>query len=157
MTILAETDEQIKKRKKGIGSKNHSAIQFSLIVAFAMTYGKSWKAIPELSLEIDGAEKIPDISLYQEIDITPARDVIKMQEMPLGVIEILSPTQPIADLVQKAEQYFSAGIQSYWLVIPSTQSIYVYKNTLEYNVFSHKETLIDNQLSIELDLTQVFH
>jgi Uma2 family endonuclease len=39
-------------------------------------------------------------------------DKIRMEMPPLGVIEILSPTQTLNDLTDKAISYFAHGVKS---------------------------------------------
>ncbi|MCP3930113.1 MAG: Uma2 family endonuclease [Bacteroidetes bacterium] len=156
MEAVYETQEQIKRRKKSMGSKNHSGIQYSLIIQLAFKYHNIYKTIPELSLEIDGNEKIPDLSIYKNFNIIPGNDETKVTDLPLGVIEILSPTQRLSELVAKSRLYFDAGISSYWLVIPEVRSIYVYSEKEKYKVYTYEDTLIDKKLNIELELAKVF-
>ena len=106
MELILETQEDIKRRKKGMGSKNHSILQYNLILELGIKYRKIYKFIPELSLEIDGAEKIPDVAIYKKIKVTPGYDETKVKDLSLGVIEILSPTQSLTELVVKARTYF---------------------------------------------------
>lgn len=154
--IILETDEQIKRRKKGMGSKKHSWLQYLLILELSIRYKRKFKLIPELSLDLNGVEKIPDISVYEEFDVSADEDEIRVKDLPLGVIEILSPSQAVQDLVLKANEYFDAGIGSYWLVLPSLRSIYVYSQKGECEVYTQKDILKDKKLGIELDLSTIF-
>ncbi len=156
MELVLETQEEIKIRKKGMGSKHHSSLQESLIVQMAFKYYGVYRTVPELSLEIDGKERIPDLAIYKSYKIVPGYDEIKTKDMPLGVIEILSPTQRLTELVHKSRMYFDAGIKSYWLVLPDVSSIYVYSQKDTHQVFTSKDTLIDKNLNIELELAKVF-
>jgi Uma2 family endonuclease len=79
-----------------------------------------------------------------------------MTEMPLCAIEIISPTQNPIDFLIKRRQYFDAGIQSYWLVLPDPKSVYVYSSPDEFEVYSYREVLKDEVLGIELPLAEVF-
>ncbi|MCS7036323.1 MAG: hypothetical protein RMJ33_10990 [Saprospiraceae bacterium] len=47
-------------------------------------------------------------------------------------------------------------MQSYWLVLPDLQSVYVLRDAEEYEVFTHRNVLTDRVLDVELDLRQVF-
>ena len=42
-------------------------------------------------------------------------DILRMSEMPLLAIEVLSPKQGIYDILEKFKLYFSLGVQSCWL------------------------------------------
>ena len=100
---------------------------------------------------------VPDIALYpSSVAFIPALDEVKMEEKPLGVIEILSPTQSLSELIEKSVKYFESGVKSYWLVLPALQNIYVFHAPGEYQMFTHKETLKDETLGIELNLKEVF-
>ena len=156
MELVLETQEQIKRRKKGMGSKNHSILQLNLILELSIKYRKVYRFIPELSLDIEGNEKIPDVSIYKQIKATPGKDETRMKDLPLGVIEILSPTQSLTELVVKARTYFDAGILSYWLVAPDVRTIYVYSDSDTNRVYTHRDTLIDEKLGLELPLMTLF-
>ena len=77
-------------------------------------------------------------------------------EAPLVAIEILSPTQSLTELITKSAQYFEDGVKSYWLVLPDLTCIYVFDAPLQYQFFSKHDTLVDEQLKLELDLQEVF-
>ena len=79
-----------------------------------------------------------------------------MTETPLCVIEILSPKQDLTELIQKSSEYFKKGVKSYWLVLPSLQSIYVFSAPGEYENFNRKDILKDEQMDIELNLKDIF-
>lgn len=112
--------------------------------------------MPELSLKISPKDKVPDLAIYKKLEFTPGLDEVKVKEMPLGVIEILAPSQSMSELISKSRKYFDAGIKSYWLVLPDVLTVYVYKAPGDFEVFSKKEILKDRQLGIELDLGEVF-
>jgi Uma2 family endonuclease len=90
------------------------------------------------------------------LELTPGDDELRMTNMPLGVVEILSPTQSLTELITKSTEYFKAGVKSYWLALPDLKSIYVFSAPNEYEVFSKEELLMDVQLGIELPLKEIF-
>jgi Uma2 family endonuclease len=116
---------------------------------------KRYSVYSELSIEIEGKEYIPDISVYSKRKFNPSHDIIRMTEMPLLSIEILSPTQIIQELIDKIQIYLNAGVQSCWLVIPSTCTITVY-NDLERMSSYGKDNVIDDKLNISLPLSEIF-
>ena len=156
MQAILETDEEIKRRKKGMGSKHHSIIQGNLIIQLAFKYLEVYQAIPELSLDLNGKEKVPDLSIYKKDSISYGEDEIRMTNLPLCAVEILSPKQALSDLVDKSDVYFDAGISSYWLVVPQLQSIYVYSAKKTFKVYTRENTLVDSLLDIELELEKIF-
>jgi Uma2 family endonuclease len=143
------------ERGKPMPSKNHAIVQANLLLAIQPRYPQ-YRVLPELSIDFPIRDRVPDLTFYQNITFTPGQDEITMSEMPLGLVEILSPTQNLSDLMAKCREYFTAGVQSYWLVIPDLQTIYVYYSTEDFEIFAKKETLTDKKLGIELNLSEIF-
>ncbi len=156
MEAILLSDEEIKRQKKGMGSKIHSLIQENLIVQIAFKYFDIYRAIPELSLDFDGTEKVPDLCIYKRNTIDVKEEEIRMKKLPLCVVEILSPKQVLSDLIKKSQIYFDYNIPSYWLVVPELESVYVYTAKNEREVFTVKDILKDTILDIELDLSKIF-
>ena len=85
-----------------------------------------------------------------------AADRIVMEKMPLTTIEILSPTQALKDLTDKARAYFQAGVKSCWIVLPDQQGVFVYDGPTKYEYFHGSDVLRDSATGIELDLAPLF-
>jgi len=134
-------------------SFNHSYVQSTLIGALLSL--KQYSVLSELSLEIEGREYVPDICLYSKRKIDLLEDILKMTEMPLLAIEILSPSQVIQELTNKIKIYLNAGIQSCWLVVPTMRTIAVY-NELETVSSYSKDEIMDKKLDINLSLDEIF-
>ncbi|MCP4661391.1 MAG: Uma2 family endonuclease [bacterium] len=105
------------ERGKPMPSKNHGLVQLFLGVAFSR-HEEQYTIIPELSLELGGRPLVPDLCVYPKLPIDWLHDEIKMTEPPLTVVEILSPTQGMDELIRKADAYFQAGVKSCWIVQP---------------------------------------
>ncbi|MEM7348769.1 MAG: Uma2 family endonuclease, partial [Chloroflexota bacterium] len=82
--------------------------------------------------------------------------ILKMEEMPLVAIEVLSFRQFTSTLVEKFAAYFDLGIQSCWLVDPLTRSIHVYSSMDKWQTFSINDTLLDEKFDIQFPVAQVF-
>jgi len=143
------------ERGKPAPSKNHAIIQRNLLFMLSLQL-KNLDVLPELSLNINGKERIPDLAVFPSVSFMPFADEIKVAQAPLTTIEILSSTQKISDLTSKSGEYFDFGVQSYWLVIPELRSIYVFSSKDKHEVFANEEILTDTALGIELDLKRVF-
>jgi len=133
-------------------SVNHSYVQAKLTTLLG-NY-KQYSIFTELSIEIEGKEYVPDICVYPKREMDFFHDVIRMTELPLLVIEVLSPSQIMQELVDKIEIYLNAGIQSCWLVTPITYSITVFSDMRKPKTFT--EQVIDDKLNISLSLSEVF-
>lgn len=111
--------------------------------------------LTEVTILID-KEYVPDVAVYPKCPIDfLAEDALRMTEMPLTAIEILSPSQTLQDALDKFKIYFGAGIKSCWLVVPATQTITVYTAPNQGRVF-HSGELIDPALDIRLPLDAIF-
>ncbi|MBO0934652.1 Uma2 family endonuclease [Fibrella sp. HMF5036] len=102
-------------------------------------------------------DTVPDIAIYPKLQIDFFHDVTSMTEMPLTVIEIVSPSQSDAEIIAKFERYFNAGVKSCWLVLPSFQAISVYSAFGKYRFFSENDTVVDPVTTIECPLGDVFN
>ncbi len=143
------------ERGKPMPSKNHSFVQTRLIVAFATQFTQ-YQVLSELSLQLGSSEKVPDLAIFENIKFTYNEDEIRVSQIPLAVVEILSPTQNLTELLVKAHAYFDNGVQSYWLVLPALRSIYVFSSPSESEVYTQKDILKDELLGIELELKKIF-
>ena len=150
-----------------VGSFNHSCLQTNVSTLLKNT-GKYTVCI-ELSLDLSNLdlsqfdlkakeELKPDICIYPKRKINPTHDILKMSEMPLLAIEILSPKQGTYDILEKFKAYFELGIQSCWLVIPSNLSITVYSNIDNFKNFVNdlSDEIIDSVLDIRLPIQDIF-
>lgn len=135
VTTLPQLDYEI-ERNKPKPSKNHSVIQANLSGLFFMNYRKKYRFMSEISLGLESWDSVPDLAIFPKMDIDFLHDEIKITQTPLGVIEILSPSQAIQDLNNKAENYFHHGVKSVWIVIPSLRAIAIFDTSYEYQMFT---------------------
>ena len=157
--ILIKSQYEI-ERNKPMPSLNHGIVQANIIGLFFLLYFKQYRLISELSTKLDEQKQVPDIAIYSKdninVQFNALNDQITTSEVPLCTIEILSPTQSLSELTNKAKRYFKNGVQSYWLILPEMRTIYVFSSIDEYEVYSKEEILLDKVLNVELKLTEVF-
>jgi len=144
------------ERNKPIPSLNHSLIQINIALALGPILKNRFRLASELSLDLQGWLSTPDLCFLPIRKIDPNNDIIKFDQEPLRVIEILSASQNPGDLVSKAYQYFEKGVKSCWIVIPSLTNIHVFSDPTTYEVYKSNETLVDKVLDIELPLEEIF-
>jgi Uma2 family endonuclease len=124
--MLTERENNIWRREeeRRESSFNHSYICAEILEQ--LYANKAIKALPELTLAIERG-LTPDISIYPREKVTPnfLKDYAKYPEMPLLAIEIISATQNIQDLLEKAETLIAHGIQTVWTIEPFTNTIFV--------------------------------
>lgn len=158
--FLEEELEDIDK----VGSFNHGYVQMRVGSLFEQS-GK-YTPVSELTLDVRNVdlsrfdirsrEEIkPDISLYPKRGLSRPRDILRMNEMPLLAVEIVSPKQGLYDLVEKIKVYFELGINSCWLIEPTINAVTVYASSDEWETYTRGE-IIDPVLEIRLTVEEIF-
>jgi len=138
-----------------IMSINHSKLIHRLSVALDR-YHDQYEILPELELELPTGKCKPDVSIYLKLPTDWLNDVVFFNQPPILAVEILSPKQALNELTDKAyKQYFPAGVQSVWLVIPVLQVIHVLLPNGTKSVYG-QGVLTDPVTQIELNLDHLF-
>lgn len=150
----ALTDYEI-ERGKPMPSFNHAKIQLRIGQQLLNTYEDQFDILSELSLEAPNLPSVPDISIFPAKPSDWLDDEIKVSEIPLTVVEILSPSQTVTELTNKAKAFFATGVKSYWLVQPTFRSVVVLQPGADELVF-HNNLLTDPTNSISIDLKKIF-
>lgn len=165
MSELLE-NEIIEDEDSSMGSINHSITQVR--IASLLNNDERFTVMTELSLDINQQnfsqygikakdEIKPDICLYPNTIDWQDIDIPKMTEMPLLAIEILSPSQSLEMLKNKVYAYFSLGVKSCWLAIPSIEAIDIYSQPKQHRTFTMNDTeVVDELLEIHLPIQKVF-
>ena len=143
------------ERGKPMPSKNHSMLQLRIGAELLYHYSDRYNAYSELSLEAPNPSYVPDLCLFPVEPSNWREDEVRVSEVPLTVIEIVSPSQTDTELTEKSKAYFAAGVKSYWLVQPVLRTIFVLLPTGDELVF-HNDILTDPTNSISIDLKKVF-
>lgn len=153
-----ETQETIsdyeRERGKPMPSKAHGYIQWNLSVALA-AFRDQYTGFSELTLELDGRELTPDLSVYPKTDVDLVHDELRVTDPPLLAVEIASPTQNIQDLIDKIDFLLDAGVQSCWLVQPPLQTVTVFSGNMDGTTAS-SGSVTDPVLDIEVSLKAIF-
>ena len=146
------------ERGKPMPSWNHALLQSNLIFLLRLRYNQTHTFLSELSLRWEQADQktVPDVTIYARPPHYLAADQITVSEVPDTTIEILSPTQGLAELTDKVEYYLTAGVKSCWIVLPGFRSVVVSTELGVYQTFDQRETLHDPATGIELELAPLF-
>lgn len=137
-------------------SFNHGSVQANLIYLLKSLYNNHFRIVSELSLDLSDWPSVPDLSIYPKKPLDFKNDVVEMTEPPLGIIEIISPSQSLNELTAKARDYFKHGVKSCWIVMLPLTNIHVFSSPDDYEVFRAHETLHDPALDISIPLKEVF-
>ena len=154
-TLAPDISDYELERGKPMPSLNHAFIQRNLLILNA-GLGIEYLVLPELSLALDAQKAVPDVSVFLRSAIDLTVEQIAVTVAPRTAIEIFSPTQVLAELLEKAGRYFAAGVQSYWLVVPELRAVAVYSAPKKYRYFYNGDTLVDPATGAELVVSQLF-
>lgn len=135
-------------------SFNHAYIGANLVLLFGKL--SVYTILVEVSVEIQGREYVPDIALYSKRKMQRSEDIIRMTEMPLLAIEVLSPKQSTQDVIDKIKVYFENGIKSCWFINPTIYTVTVYKSLKEFTTYVENTTLQDDNLGIKMNVSEIF-
>jgi len=111
------------------------------------------EVLPELTLAI-GNGLTPDISIYPKEQIKPDfwNDITRFEQPPLVAIEVVSPSQNIQDLLEKARLLTNSGAKTVWTIEPFSHSIWV---TTEKETRLFHNTIIESE-GIKVDFQKIF-
>lgn len=155
MEAIIDRSEYEQERGKPMPSKNHSILQSRLSFELTLHYQETYSFLPEVKLNTPPVDMVPDIAIYPLIEFDSLHDETKMDEMPLGAIEIISPSQGDQELVDKISRYFDFGVKSCWIVQPTFRIVTVFSDKNTFRPFIEGE-LNDPVLNIQLDLKRIF-
>jgi Uma2 family endonuclease len=138
-------------RTEKMPSLNHSYICAQ--VMRQLLQDDSIQPLPELTLDIENG-LTPDISVFKKELIQPNffEDVLKIKELPVLAIEVISPSQNIQTILEKSKLLVKSGIKTIWAIEPYGKSIFVI-DTTDKKLF-HEE-LVESE-GIKVDFKKVF-
>ena len=138
-----------------IKSLNHSKLIHRLSVALDR-YEETFDILPELELALSTGKCKPDVAIYPNLPIDWLNDVVYYNQPPIVAVEILSPKQALTDLTNKAyKQYFPAGVQVVWLVIPTTRIVQTLLPSGLIQTWVN-DIMKDSETGMEVDLNYLF-
>ena len=115
-----------------------------------------------LSITEEGVRKarVPDVSFVRKADIPADWDIEQpFPGAPTLAVEVMSPDDLFEDVVQKVHEYFEAGTQEVWVVLPRQQSLYRYhQRGSQVAVYHSTDTLDVGELfpGLSLPLAEIF-
>ena len=139
------------ERNEEMPSLNHSYVCLQLIKQLIVN--ENIEPLPELTLDI-GNGITPDISVFPKTKIKPHsfHDIPRFQEKPTLAIEVVSSSQTIQEMLQKATQLVAEGIKVVWTVEPYSRTVFV--TTTEGEALFHEQPIESE--GIKVDFSKVF-
>jgi Uma2 family endonuclease len=143
-----------RERGKPMPSKAHGYTQTN-ITAILLPHRDEYTIFSELTLELEGRELTPDLSVYPKTDVDLVHDEVRVTDPPLLAVEIASPTQNIQALIDKIDFLLDAGVQSCWLVQPPLRTVTLFPGTMDSTTVS-SGSFTDPVLDIEVSIDAIF-
>jgi Uma2 family endonuclease len=126
MKSLRDVSDYELERGKPMPNEIHGSVQANLLGLLIAHYKKQFRFISELTIELGEKTAVPDISVYARYEVPWTKRVPAAKaEPPLVAIEIISPSQTLVEMLDKADMYFAQGVKSCWIVQPELQTISV--------------------------------
>jgi Uma2 family endonuclease len=148
-----ELSEYEIERGKPIPTMPHAIAHENLMDAL-VRYKHLYRRLPEISMRLLGEKFVPDIALYSRNAVDWYGGNAEMTLPPLLNIEILSPSQTIGQMKEKADKYLAAGVRSVWLVMPALAGVMVLQPQRKAKFFSDGE-LVDDALDIRINAEEI--
>ena len=135
-------------------SLNHAIIQGRLYQSFLRH--PEYLALMELSLElVPGKCLTPDISVGTFGPMNLRHDVVRISQAPALTVEIVSPSQNLEEIIEKAEFYLANGVKSVWVVLPPLHELTIFLPDGTQQSY-HTGVVRDPATGITADLDAVF-
>ncbi|MCU0352429.1 MAG: Uma2 family endonuclease [Cytophagales bacterium] len=151
-----EVSEYETERGKPTPSRQHGILQSRISTAISIRYGDKYEPASEVTLNLSDIKPyVPDLCIFPKAPVNWTQEEVKVSEVPITAVEIISYSQTVEEILEKFRDYFSAGVQSCWLVIPPLQTIYVILPDNKIKVF-HEDILTDSVTGISIDLNEIF-
>ncbi|MEO1165353.1 MAG: Uma2 family endonuclease [Chloroflexota bacterium] len=106
----------------------------------------------EVSVKIDDENiRRPDVSFrFTDGDVSEATT---LSEMPAFLVEVVSPSNSLSDLREKARFYIEHGAKLVWVVYPAKQIVDVYTAGGDVDVFTAEDTLSGGDVLAAFEMT----
>jgi Uma2 family endonuclease len=146
---------EIEENKENMPSLNHSYLCLQLIKQLIMN--DDIIPLPELTLDIANG-LTPDISVFSKNKIQPNlfNDISRFPEKPILAIEVISSSQTVQEMLQKAKKLISEGVKTVWTVEPYSQTVFVTTMEMErIKEIRFHGGIIESE-GIRVDFSEVF-
>ncbi|MDW8466646.1 MAG: Uma2 family endonuclease [Chloroherpetonaceae bacterium] len=80
----------------------------------------------------EGKYRVPDLAVFTKEQIERAKE--GEQPVPIFVIELVSESDRMSYYDEKLDEYFSAGVQCVWLILPMRKKVSVFTSPKEVKI-----------------------
>ncbi|MEZ0487022.1 Uma2 family endonuclease [Fibrella aquatica] len=154
--VIDQLSDYELERGKPMPTTVHAAIQTNIAAELKVRYRKQYRVLTEITLATQPKDSVPDVALYPYFQLDYQHDTASRTDAPLVAVEIISPSQSLSQMIEKAGRYFAFGVTSCWIVIPDMKAIAVYSSPTSYQFFMGNDVVKDSNVPVELPLDVVF-
>lgn len=149
--MLPNLDTVLEEQVEKMPSLNHSYVCAQIMKQ--LLQNDEIQPLPELTLDIDKG-LTPDISVFPKAKVHPNffEDVLKIQQLPLLAIEVVSSSQSVQEILAKAVLLVNAGVSTVWAIEPYGRSVFVISD--QAKTLFHEEPVESD--GIKVDFAKVF-
>ncbi len=100
-----------------------------------------------------------DFADSDDEDESNSIDPLRVQEMPICAMEIVSPSQSSYEIIQKCCAYFAMGVKTCWLIEPNLKTIIVFCGKMsnkEIYLAEHNDEVEDAILNVKISIDKLF-
>ncbi|MCS6989955.1 MAG: Uma2 family endonuclease [Chloroherpetonaceae bacterium] len=98
-----------------------------------MHANKSGRLLMEAACPIsEGKYRVPDLAVFTKEQIERAKE--GEQPVPIFVIELVSESDRMSYYDEKLDEYFAAGVQCVWLILPMRKKVSVFTSPKEVKI-----------------------
>ena len=105
------------------------------------------RAVQEMLFDLTATvqrKRRPDVA-FVSYDRWPRQHRVPRTEawevVPNLVVEVVSPTDRVDNVVDKVAEYFRAGVECVWVSLPSQEQVYVYESPTQVRILTRADEL----------------
>jgi Uma2 family endonuclease len=135
--------------ERNVGEWAHSIVQRNFIVAIDVKYPNLF-VLPECRARTTISRcRIPDVCVMLE---NPGTDIL--ESPPFLAVEVLSRRDEMTEILEKLEEYWTAGVRNIWVIDPRKQKAFTF--TADGLKPVTGQELVTESPEIRLTLVEVF-
>ena len=121
----------------------------SVLLMYLETFARQHqlgRAVQEMLFDLTTVQRKrrPDVA-FVSYDRWPRQRRVPRTEawevVPNLVVEVVSPTDRVDDVVDKVAEYFRAGVECVWVSLPSQEQVYVYESPTQVRILTRADEL----------------
>lgn len=105
------------------------------------------RAVQEMLFDLTaatGRKRRPDVA-FVSFDRWPRQRRLPRSEawevVPNLAVEVVSQTNSVEDIVDKVAEYFRAGVERVWVILPSQEQVYAYESPTSVRILTRTDEL----------------